>query len=198
MSSQAQTVDEKFTCRAVPPGTLTCGTSVPLSRPGRKCEGMLRVAFDIGGVLSKYREIQTLASVLQELPGVEVFVLTDMPHAKAMQMLNVNGALFGPHHVVSCDYDKFGEGCKAEVCRELQIDILLDDFVGYVSMPGAPPVRLLVMPDAMRPYYHPAWEVDADADAGKFGHATAPDEVAELKAENARLKAELASRAGQV
>jgi len=54
-------------------------------------------------------------------------------------------------------------------CKELGIDILIDDFIGYVAVEGAP-VRLLVMPDATKPYYDPNWKTDGSE--GDFGRRT--------------------------
>lgn len=131
----------------------------------------LRVAIDIGGVLSKYRELVRLAVVIGTHWGCELYVLTDMPKAQAVAMLRLNGWEIPEDRVIACNYAVLGERCKAEACRALGIDILIDDHVGYVAIPGAPPVRLLVMPDPDRDYYHPDWKTD-DSE-GDFGRVVA-------------------------
>ncbi len=131
----------------------------------------MKVAFDIGGVLSKYPdELREIARCLQA-GGAEVFVLTDM-HVRAdvLQTLALNGFDFIPDdHVFSADYATHGEGCKAEILREQGIDLFLDDFMGYVAEPGCP-IRLLVMPDSTKPYYHPTWKTTGAE--GDFGRRT--------------------------
>jgi hypothetical protein len=131
----------------------------------------LRIAFDVGGVLSKYPAVfRRLAGALEASPmPVEIFVLSDMhPQAMILDVLERNGLdWIDPSRVVSADYATHGEACKAEACRALGIDILVDDFIGYVAVPGAPPIRLLVMPDASLDYYHPDWQTDGSE--GTFG-----------------------------
>lgn len=127
---------------------------------------VIRHGFDIGGVLSKYPDIlRSTVLALLAAPGIEVHVLTDMPdHAKAVDMVRRNGFPVPPERIHSCDYDQFGEECKAAKARELDLHILWDDFVGYVATVGAPPIRLLVMPDPTRDYYHESWETDGGED----------------------------------
>lgn len=119
----------------------------------RRC----RVAFDIGGVISKYPELRAMAECLAR-GGAEIFVITDIhDRAHVLDVLAANAFGFVPsENVRTADYDRHGEGCKAEILRELEIDVFLDDFIGYVT-PGGAPVRCLVMPDASRPYYHETW-----------------------------------------
>lgn len=139
----------------------------------------MKIAFDLGGVLSKYPQLIILLQVLrdanfyrQDYSGasgaVEVFVLSDMhPREKIIDQLRANGLGWVPaDHVISADYQAHGEACKAVACKELGIDILVDDFIGYVAVEGAP-VRLLVMPDATKPYYHDDWKTDGTE--GDFG-----------------------------
>lgn len=128
----------------------------------------LRVAFDVGGVLSKFPEI--FRRLLHGLgPTVEIYVISDMsPRQAIVDALARNGLGWVPSgHIVSADYARLGETCKAEACKELEIDILIDDFMGYVSIPGAPLVRLLVMPDASLDYYATTWQTDGSE--GSFG-----------------------------
>lgn len=136
----------------------------------------IRIAFDIGGVLSKYPDI--LRPLLRTLVdgGASVFVLTDMhPHALVMATLKINGFDFIEEAaVIVADYTKHGEGCKAELLKSLAIDIFLDDFIGYVADPSCP-IRCLVMPDSSRPYYATTWKtVDGEADFGRRTYKPEP------------------------
>lgn len=127
----------------------------------------VKVAFDIGGVLSKYPdEFRPLVLALLASPLAEVYVLSDMkPHAKAVAFCHDNGFPVPPERVVCCDYEAHGEECKAVEMRRLGVQVHVDDFPGYVA--GGCPVRLLVMPDPSRDYYHPSWKTDGSE--GNFG-----------------------------
>lgn len=126
-----------------------------------------RIGFDIGGILSKYREVLALYRVCLASMEMEVHIVTDMPKANALSMLRLNGIDLDPAYVHACDYAEHGEECKAEKAKEIGLDILIDDFIGYVAMPGAPALRLLAMPDPTRDYYHPDWQTDGAE--GEFG-----------------------------
>lgn len=129
----------------------------------------IRVALDIGGVISKYPdEVRALAEAIVA-GGGEVHVITDM-HDREDVIGQLDANSFGfiaPDRVHCADYATHGEGCKAELLASLGIDVLLDDFVGYVAIPGCP-VRCLVMPDAERPYWHPTWNA-GKAEGSDFG-----------------------------
>lgn len=130
---------------------------------------MLRVAFDVGGVLSKYPKIfNHLLRILYSGTDCQIYILSDMhPKEKILDMLNRNGLAFiDPNNVISCDYNQYGEACKANVCKDLGIDILVDDFIGYVADVAAP-VRLLLMPDTNKSYYADDWQTDGSE--GDFG-----------------------------
>lgn len=130
-------------------------------------DGPLRISFDIGGVLSKYPDqFRPLVTALLASPLVDVFVLSDMkPHARAVAFCHDNGFPVLPGRIICCDYEAHGELCKAVAMRELCIAIHLDDFPGYLA--EGCPVRLLVMPDPSRDYYHEAWKTDGSE--GNFG-----------------------------
>lgn len=130
-----------------------------------------RVALDIGGVISKYPDVMRAFAEALVAGGAEVHVITDMHDREdVITQLNVNGFGFiAPDRVHCADYATHGEGCKAELLASLGIDVLLDDFVGYVAIAGCP-VRCLVMPDAEQPYWHPTWNAGkADAAGSDFG-----------------------------
>jgi hypothetical protein len=129
--------------------------------------GKLRIAFDVGGVLSKYPETfkRLLAGLVKTC---EIHVISDMHDPAAIIcMLDMNGFSDLVHYVHSADYASEGEECKAALCEQLGIDILIDDFIGYVACPGKPPVRLLVMPDPEKDYYAPEWRTSGEE--GNFG-----------------------------
>jgi hypothetical protein len=134
----------------------------------------LRVAFDVGGVLSKYPDaFRRLLSALHA-GGAEVYVLSDMhPREAILDMLARNGlGWIDSERVVSADYQIYGEECKAVSCEHFAVDILVDDFVGYVACQGRPPVRLLCMPDPERDYYAAEWKTDGSE--GAFGRRRRP------------------------
>lgn len=128
----------------------------------------MKIAFDIGGVLSKYPALIALLNVCDAHPHCEVHVISDMhPVEQTRKMLAMNWIRLPDGRVHSADFAKHGEKCKAVLCEELGIDILVDDFAGYVGKPGSPPCRLLVMPDVDEPYYHDRWKTDGSE--GGFG-----------------------------
>lgn len=133
---------------------------------------MIRVAFDIGGVLSKYPEVFRPVVAAFLASGIEVHVVTDMhDRDETLTILRENG--FGAiqeENVHDSDYESEGEFCKATILRRLGIDLILDDFPGYLTWDsrfGPAPVRCLVMPDPYRPYWAETWR--GDPDAGEFG-----------------------------
>lgn len=133
----------------------------------------IRVALDIGGVISKYPdELRALARTII-MGGGEIHVITDMQdRADVLAQLVINGFDFIDRaHVHCADYKTHGEGCKAELLAALKIDIILDDFIGYVAAGGAP-IRCLVMPDAHLPYWHPTWKAGKADGASDFGRRT--------------------------
>lgn len=129
----------------------------------------LRVAFDIGGVISKYPDIMLRMVTALLAGGAEVHVVTDMhDHADVVRQLAANGFGDIPAERIHCaDYNAHGEGCKAELLAAIGIEVFLDDFIGYVAAGGCP-VRLLVMPDASKPYYADEWI----GSAAEFGRRT--------------------------
>jgi hypothetical protein len=134
----------------------------------------LRVAFDIGGVLSKYPEVCRRWVLAMSLGQVDLYVLTDMHDSeKILRQLGDNRLMppFSAANVYPADYAIYGEACKAILCRELDIDILIDDFPGYLVWPWPEipaPMRLQVVPDPFRPYWSPGWKVaECDGDFGR-------------------------------
>lgn len=139
----------------------------------------MRMAFDIGGVISKYPAVfrEIVCSLLESCRG-EVYVITDM-HDKAsvLKQLSDNGfGMIPPINVYCADYDRHGEFCKAILLRDLGIDVFVDDFFGYVqwdSQLGPAPVRLLMAPDGFKPY----WADDWKCEGGEFGRRRAAKDL---------------------
>jgi len=127
---------------------------------------VINIAFDVGGVLSKYKSMRDLYGTLHGCADTKVFVISDMhPVEKIKDMLKLNSLLFDNTNIYSADFSTCGENCKNVLCEKLKIDILIDDFIGYVA--EGKYVRLLVMPDPSQPYYSDDWKTDGTE--GDFG-----------------------------
>ncbi len=129
---------------------------------------MYKIAFDIGGVLSKYPDFfRTLLPAL-EMGGMEIHVITDMhDRAETLKMLAANEFSVAEEHVHNADYKQHGEACKAIILRDLKIDAIVDDFPGYLVWPfeSPAPIRLHMQPDPYKPYWDDSWECSG----GDFG-----------------------------
>lgn len=132
-------------------------------------EAPVKVGFDIGGLLSKYPGLlRPIVNALLASPDVEVHVLSDMhPRQKCVTDVTSNGFNVPTCNIHSCDYSAHGEECKAVKAREIGLDVLVDDFPGYVATVGTPVLRLLAMPDPTLDYYHEGWKTDGSE--GNFG-----------------------------
>ena len=84
-------------------------------------------------------------------------------------MLELNKIQIDNTKVYSADYKTYGEHCKTKLCEDLGIDILIDDFMGYLS--DGKFVRLLVMPDSSKPYWHDTWKVKDESSFGRRKYA---------------------------
>lgn len=130
---------------------------------------MIRIGFDIGGVLSKYPDIlRPIVCALLNSQDIEVHVLSDMhPHERCVALVHDNGFPIPAEWIHSCNFAALGEECKATKATALGLHVLVDDFPGYLACVGEPPLRLLAMPDPARDYYHPDWKTDGSE--GNFG-----------------------------
>jgi hypothetical protein len=155
--------------------------TAPEGTPMNSTPTRLRVALDIGGVISKYPDTLRAMARCLLLGGAEVHVITDMqPRETVLETLRDNGFSFiAPEHVHLADYTTHGEGCKAVLLASLKIDVILDDNLGYIAVGGAP-VRCLVMPDASRPYYHETWTTSGEADFGRRTFGDPADTLAPI------------------
>lgn len=151
----------------------------------------MKIAFDIGGVLSKYpTEFKTIierfldddydkvfcmnaGGECQYYPdSSNIYVITDQhPKEQVLSILHNNGFDYLKLENIYCaDYSKYGEMCKAVLLKDLKIDIFIDDFPGYLNWNygwGQPPLRLFVWPDASRSYHHKDWIQDKEYSFGK-------------------------------
>lgn len=137
----------------------------------------LKVAFDIGGVISKYPDqFRQIIESLSLNNNIEVHVITDQHDRDyTLQQLKDNGFDIPSDRVHNSDYEKYGEMCKAIVMKDNQIDMLVDDFPGYMTWDynyGPAPIRLQIQPDPYLPYWSSKWKTRPDD--GEFGRRFAP------------------------
>lgn len=127
----------------------------------------LKVAFDIGGVLSKYPEIFRPILLALQAGGIECYIITDMLSKEdAVRAISTNGFGFIKRANVYCaDYEAHGELCKAVLLKELGVSLYIDDHPGYLTENC--PVRLLLLPDPNLPYYADEWQTHNQEE--KFG-----------------------------
>lgn len=140
----------------------------------------MNIAFDLGGVISKDPRWKSLINILQHTGDVKVYIITDMHNKEeVIKILKDNQVNIDTYCNMYCaDYNKYGEMCKAILCRELKIDFIFDDFAGYLqwdSQLGEPPIRLLVQPDWTKPYWHTSWKCEGS----EFGRQVAPHKLME-------------------
>lgn len=127
---------------------------------------IMKIGIDIGGVISKYPDL--FRKLINTLNGTDItiYIVSDMhDHTKMVHMLAINGINIPSERVISANYAEYGEHCKTKVCDELGLDVLIDDFIGYLA--NGKHVRLLVMPNGDEPYYHDSWKTDGSE--GDFG-----------------------------
>lgn len=130
-----------------------------------KPPGVVRIGLDVGGVLSKYPCVfRALIAVAEAAEAgvcdavVEWHIVSDMhPKSEILAMLDLNNVWIDPDRVHSADFAKYGEACKVILARELELDMMIDDFPGYVA--EGDHARLLVLPNIRQPYYHDDWKV---------------------------------------
>lgn len=134
----------------------------------------LRVAFDIGGVISRYPEKMKDFMEALHRGGAEVMIVTDMNQADALACCRENGLMEFVGHkgipktddvehdwsirqswVVSADWSRDGDLCKSNVVEECEIDILIDDRPDYVATGDF--IGLVLSPRPGVPYYAAGW-----------------------------------------
>ncbi len=114
------------------------------------------MAFDIGGVISRYPEQMRALMLALVRGGAEVHVLTDMPRETARACLNANGFGFVTDgHLHCADWSEHGDLCKTRVCEAQRFDVLVDDRPDYVA--AGEFIGLVTAPRPGRGYYAPEW-----------------------------------------
>lgn len=123
----------------------------------------MKIAFDIGGVISRYpNQMKELMHDLWQ-SGNEIYILTDMNQVDAIACINENdlnycvGDLFDrrPERILSADWSKYGDRCKTVLMDKHDIDILIDDRPDYCAEGGF--IGLTLSPRPGVPYYHETW-----------------------------------------
>ncbi len=131
----------------------------------------MNYAFDMGGVITTHPE--RFRSFINKLASTEltprpvgrpmnnhehaVFIISDMPREKIIALLLLNNFQVPVENIYSADHKQYGNACKAVLLKELKIDVFFDDSLSYVAASDCP-IRLLVMPDATRPYMADTWK----------------------------------------
>ncbi len=121
---------------------------------------VLKVAFDLGGLISRYPgEMKTLMACLIR-SGAEVFILTDMNHIDARRAItenNLGGFISADwsKHILSADWSKHGDLCKTILMEMHKINILIDDRPNYAAIGNF--IGLVLSPRPHVPYYHNTW-----------------------------------------
>lgn len=116
----------------------------------------MKVAFDIGGVISRYPfEMKKLMLSLIK-GGVEVCIMTDMNAEDARNAVLENGLDFIPtDQIYSCDWSRHGDLCKSKMIESLGVDILIDDRPDYCAAGDF--IGLVLSPRPDKNYYHDTW-----------------------------------------
>jgi hypothetical protein len=114
------------------------------------------VAFDIGGVLSRYPEKMKALMHALMAGGVDVRIVTDINHSKAIELLHLNGFGFVPDEKVhSGDWSVDGDLCKTNVCTEIGVDFLIDDRPDYCAEGDF--IGMVLSPRPRVSYYAKTW-----------------------------------------
>lgn len=113
----------------------------------------IRVAVDMGGVITRSPDTFRLLMYSLEMGGAEVYVLTDMTdRALVMELLQKNRFRLPEERVLCADYATHGERCKAVLIEKHQIDVLIDDHPGYCAAKHRA-LSLFLWPNPDEPYY---------------------------------------------
>jgi hypothetical protein len=114
----------------------------------------VKIAFDIGGVISRYPD--QMKTIIQALMagGVDVCIVTDMPPATANILLRLNGFDFVPS-VYCGNWTEHGDMCKSLICEREGIDVLFDDRPDYCALGNF--IGFVLAPRPQIPYYAQKW-----------------------------------------
>jgi len=116
----------------------------------------MKIAFDIGGLISRYPEQMTTMMRALIAGGVEVYIITDMNQQDALTACRENNLDFiPPERILSGDWSKCGDRCKTVLCEEHEIDIMVDDRPDYCAEGNF--IGLVLSPRPQVLYYAPGW-----------------------------------------
>lgn len=128
----------------------------------------LKIGIDIGGVISKYPQIFTPIINALSKDGHLIYIITDMhSYEDIYDMLDKNNIPYNDDNftVISSDFNKYGEACKSILGKNLELDLMIDDFPAYLQETAK--CNLLVLPNIKEPYYHDDWKTNGKE--GDFG-----------------------------
>lgn len=136
----------------------------------------MKIAFDIGGWISRYPDLTREMMACLERGGAEVIVMTDMPCDTSHTVLAMNDFIATVHFssVVNVDWNLHKERSKAEACREHGVDLLIDDYAPYCVGDGF--AALMVWPKHEHPYDAAEWikeRIHATITTGRTDRAVA-------------------------
>jgi hypothetical protein len=122
----------------------------------------MKIAFDIGGVISRYPQQMIQFMRALTIGGIEVHIVTDIPYHAALWLCQVNRIEVPFNQIHSCDWAKDGDLCKTKKCEELGIDILIDDRPDYCAVGKF--IGLVLSPRPTIPYYAPEWQSQSETE----------------------------------
>lgn len=118
---------------------------------------VLRVGFDIGGVISRYPvEMKAIMWALV-LGGAEIYIVTDMNPTDAAAACRENDldTIVPADHIISANWSDHGDLCKTKVIERLKLDFMLDDRADYCAAGDF--IGFVLSPRPHVPYYHKTW-----------------------------------------
>ena len=118
----------------------------------------MKIAFDIGGVISRYPKqmLEMMTALIKG--GTEVHIITDMNQQDALTTCKENKILdiINRKNIHSADWSANGDKCKTEICENIGIDILIDDRPDYCAQGNF--IGLVLSPRPDTQYYAPTWK----------------------------------------
>ncbi len=135
----------------------------------------MKIAFDIGGCISRYPDLFRFLMYAVDVAGGETHILTDMNQDDARAAVNENQLIVRPDRIWSADWSKDGDLCKTKVMEKHGFDVLIDDRPDYVATGNF--VGLVLSPRPDIPYYHHDW-----ANRSTPAVCVPPEEYAEFQA----------------
>jgi hypothetical protein len=115
----------------------------------------VKVAFDIGGLVSRHPALMCDMMRALAAGGVDVYVLTDMNPRDAYTACRDNAVPVRPDRILSANWAEHGDLCKTKLVELHGIDVLVDDRPDYCASGDF--VGLVLSPRPEVPYNHPDW-----------------------------------------